>query len=231
MLKHLTFTLFITLGFLQGISAKTWTNQAGKTLEAEFVSIHGPKNSESVKLKLQDGREVSVPLNSLSAADQTYAQQQAEASANAKSSVIGQAIEGKLVSLQDDKVRKLDTVNSTKHYVLYFSASWCPPCRKFTPKLVEFYKNSPKAGKEFEVIFVSNDNSEKDMEAYMQEFGMTFPALQYRYAKRIKEISQHQGSGIPCLVLLDHEGKVLSHSYVDGQYVGPSVVLAEIGKL
>ncbi|MEM1222432.1 MAG: thioredoxin-like domain-containing protein, partial [Verrucomicrobiota bacterium] len=49
-----------------------------------------------------------------------------------------------------------------KDYVLvYYSASWCPPCRKFTPGLVNFYKKK-KQGNNFELIFVSSDRSAKD---------------------------------------------------------------------
>ena len=51
---------------------------------------------------------------------------------------------------------------------LYFSASWCPPCRTFTPKLVEFHKaNKDK----FEVLLVSADNSSKAQANYMHKDG------------------------------------------------------------
>ena len=31
-----------------------------------------------------------------------------------------------------------------KHVLIYFSAHWCPPCRGFTPKLVEFFSELEK---------------------------------------------------------------------------------------
>eukprot|EP00920_Eleutheroschizon_duboscqi_P025481 GHVT01062689.1.p1 GENE.GHVT01062689.1~~GHVT01062689.1.p1 ORF type:complete len:770 (+),score=100.61 GHVT01062689.1:269-2578(+) len=49
---------------------------------------------------------------------------------------------------------------------LYFSASWCAPCRRFTPKLREVYKRLKAEGREFEVVFVSNDESATKFQEY-----------------------------------------------------------------
>lgn len=38
---------------------------------------------------------------------------------------------------------------------LYFSAHWCPPCRQFTPQLVDFYNSKRGTPEEFEIVFVS----------------------------------------------------------------------------
>jgi nucleoredoxin len=38
-----------------------------------------------------------------------------------------------------------------KVLALYFSASWCKPCREFTPRLAELYKKLKAEGKELEV--------------------------------------------------------------------------------
>jgi len=36
----------------------------------------------------------------------------------------------------------------------------CPPCRGFTPKLVETYKKLKESGKDFEIVFASSDFGE-----------------------------------------------------------------------
>lgn len=50
---------------------------------------------------------------------------------------------------------------------VYFSAHWCPPSRDFTPVLRNFYS---QVRDDFEVVFISWDNNEQDMQMYMQEY-------------------------------------------------------------
>ncbi len=60
---------------------------------------------------------------------------------------------------------------------------------------------------------------------------MPWPAVSFRSVDRLKEITKYSGSGIPCLVLVDREGKVLSDSYEGKTYVGPTKVMNDMGKL
>ncbi len=93
---------------------------------------------------------------------------------------------------------------------LYFSAEWCPPCRMFTPRLVEAHKTLREAGKPFEVIFISHDRSAEAMLQYMQGYDMAWPAIAFEAAKRDALKQQHGIRGIPTLIIVDDSGKVLS---------------------
>ncbi|KAG2425623.1 hypothetical protein HYH02_014996 [Chlamydomonas schloesseri] len=93
--------------------------------------------------------------------------------------------------------------------LLYFSASWCPPCRRFTPKLVEAMEKLRSAGKAVEVVFVSGDRDEESMKEYHSH--MTWPALPFSDKKRNAELnSRFEVEGIPTLVVLDEEFKVIT---------------------
>lgn len=109
-------------------------------------------------------------------------------------------------------------------YAIYTSASWCKPCRGFTPKLVSFY-NSTKDFFEgqYEMVLCSWDQSQTDMIAYMLEEDISWYG---NWKSRTSKFwRQYQGSGIPCLVVVDRNGFVLAHSYDSEGYLGPTSAL------
>jgi len=132
---------------------------------------------------------------------------------------------GKLVRFADGKPQNVgpEALAGVKYYALYFSASWCGPCRAFTPDLVRAYRELKPAHPEFELIFISGDNSAGDMLAYMREDKM--PWLAVKYDRREQKMVDYSGPGIPCLVLVDAKGRVLADSYQGETYLGPQQVL------
>merc|ERR1712076_210075 len=92
---------------------------------------------------------------------------------------------------------------------LYFSAHWCPPCRGFTPKLIDTYKKVKEAEKEFEIIFVSSDSDENAFKEYFGE--MPWLALPYSERGVKEKLSSHFGiEGIPSFVMIGEDGKIIS---------------------
>jgi len=135
-----------------------------------------------------------------------------------------------LVSCQHGSLSHFDdaSLESKKLIGLYFSAHWCGPCRKFTPALVDYYNRVAPQHPEFEVIFVSSDKSQPAMEAYMREANMPWPAIDFQKIAGKAEVNKYAGRGIPCLVVIDETGKVVSNSYQGSTYVGPQKVLADL---
>ena len=159
-----------------------------------------------------------------------FSAQAAEETAREKTD-FEQSITRNLVRLQDDKLKRVpaDSIGTKDYYAIYYSAHWCPPCRKFTPKLVDFYNEAIGHHDNIEVIFVSSDQNEDKMEAYMKKAGMRWLALDFdkKDNKSSKKLTGYVGRGIPHLVVVDKNGKVLLDSVVDGEYVGPYKVLED----
>jgi thiol-disulfide isomerase/thioredoxin len=134
-----------------------------------------------------------------------------------------------LVTVQNGAFQDPDLhpLAGVKYWAFYYSASWCPPCRAFTPSLVSFYKSFKPSHPDFELIFVNDDHAEDDMLKYMTDDDMPWPAVRFSDA-RTTDLQKYCGDGIPCLVLVDETGTVISDTNRNGQYMGPQVVVDDI---
>ncbi|XP_054823481.1 probable nucleoredoxin 1 [Prosopis cineraria] len=89
---------------------------------------------------------------------------------------------------------------------LYFSASWCGPCKQFTPTLVELYNEVSHKG-DFEIIFVSADRDEDAFKGYFSKMPwLAIPFSDSGTRSCLDELFRVKG--IPYLVILDENGKV-----------------------
>jgi len=94
-----------------------------------------------------------------------------------------------------------------KILMLYFSASWCPPCRSFTPQLASYYAKLPRD--KVEIIFISMDKDESAFQSYYQK--MPWLAMPFALRKEQSLLAQRfQVRGIPSLVILDRTGSVVT---------------------
>lgn len=179
-------------------------------VEAKPPSLHNAVSEKNALLSELTGEAAPIPL--------TPMQRQ---------------LDGKLVRLADGKLIPVNVgaaLAPVKYYAVYFSAGWCAPCRKFTPGFIEAYKELKQRYPHFEVIFVSNDHTAAEMEGYIRQDRMPWPALQYEQVQA-SQLQRFAGSGIPNLVLVDATGKVLVRSFRGKEYLGPQYVLDETRRL
>lgn len=148
----------------------------------------------------------------------------------ASAGAIYSLVKGDLVRPQNGSLVHADdeALSHKKLIAIYFGAQWCGPCRKFVPQLVEYYNRVAAQHPEFEVVFFSMDKSASAMEAYMRQNSMPWPAIDYQKLGEKEAIKKYAGAGIPCLVLVDATGRVLSDSYAGKNYLGPSHVLDDL---
>jgi thiol-disulfide isomerase/thioredoxin len=149
---------------------------------------------------------------------------------NGPSSGVVDLLRGNLVILKNGSLAPFDDelLGKKKLVALYFSALWCPPCRKFTPKLVEFYNRNAAQHPEFEIVFVSSDKSPFGMETYIRDHQMPWPAIDFAKLSAKAALKKYAGESIPCLVVLDAAGNVVSDSYAGKNYLGPEKVVGDL---
>ena len=94
-----------------------------------------------------------------------------------------------------------------KILVLDFWASWCGPCRAEIPHLKEAYKEYSNKGVAFFSVSIDKDNAA--WRKAMKEENM--PWAQVQAPKAGKDVmKQYQFSGIPYILVLDEEGKIVA---------------------
>lgn len=233
------FTLVLASSAIAAV--ETWTGLDGQTMQAEFVAVKG----SYVSFRKADGSAYIYPIAKLSDADRARVEaldngsllptaDSASDNDPAKAALpvgkITNQIAARLVTLQGKSLIPLPfaRLEGVKYYAVYFSAGWCGPCHHFTPQLIEAYGKLKATHPEFEVVFVSSDRSEREMQAYMAEYKMPWPALRHSAIASTTALQRYAGNGIPNLVFIDADGDILSTSYVKGEYIGPNKVLRDI---
>ena len=214
---------------------RTWNTIDGGHFDAKLNAV----GNTSMTLENRDGREIDFPISDLKPSDQKFARAwkmestaatSASAVAVSRSEFANKVFDDLVVSKNKRLVDfEPEPTAQPQYFAFYFSASWCPPCRTFTPKLVDFYKKEKRNGSAFELVFVSSDRSEDLMAEYMDEYDMDWPAFQYGKNKNLVE---RNGSGIPNLVVTDANGKKVLDSYdTAGKYIGPTTVMKQLEEL
>jgi thiol-disulfide isomerase/thioredoxin len=76
-----------------------------------------------------------------------------------------------------------DVVANKKLIGLYFSASWCGPCKRFTPELVNIYEARKKTAADFEIIWLSACDTAPEMDAYYADNLPDWPAVPFQVSQ------------------------------------------------
>jgi hypothetical protein len=124
-LRHLFIAALLFSNFTHAADAgvRTWKSSAGTSIEAAFVGLQG----DAVKLRTADGRELSVPLNRLSAEDQTWVKTQsggapaATATTDTSTAPVADKVWPKSVGLDDKPVVEVIKEDEAKKEFIYRS--------------------------------------------------------------------------------------------------------------
>jgi len=132
----------------------------------------------------------------------------------------------KLVTAENGSFQKISKFSPpTKYYVFYETASWCAPCKRFSPTLYSFYNLFHEMyPDQFEIIVFSYDKSEEAMLKYASKSKVKFPHISYTGRDAFKENVPILTAALPNLTVVDTEGNVLKSGFSKtGRYMGPLV--------
>lgn len=110
---------------------------------------------------------------------------------------------------------------------LYYGASWCGPCRQFSPSLVKFVNRVMPENPHLAVVMLSNDKTDPPLYAYMRDEAMPWPVVTLSRVNKIPLLTGYVKNGIPQLVIVDRHGQVLA----DSSNLGPPAALQELEKI
>ncbi|OMJ83798.1 hypothetical protein SteCoe_15207 [Stentor coeruleus] len=117
--------------------------------------------------------------------------------------ILGDSLLGKQGSISTSVLSQADMI------LLYFSASWCPPCRQFTPVLANFYNQVNASRKQVEIIYVSWDQTIQQFTQYYDHM----PWLAIPFDSTIIKDRLYESlavNSVPTLILIDRTGRVVN---------------------
>lgn len=136
------------------------------------------------------------------------------------SSKVGSELAPLARKLNKSSLQKTKNFNSSaKYYIVLYSASWCPPCRKEMPNVVKLYNEKIAEDKMIELVHTSCDDDKKAAANWAKENEVTFPVIYKNDIKKSKVLEANAPSGIPSAVLIEAKtGKVIAKGLPEGLY-------------
>jgi hypothetical protein len=92
-----------------------------------------------------------------------------------------------------------------------FNVFRCKPCREFTPLLGSCFEKWEREGENIKIIFASKDFSKENFQEYFQSMPKSWLSFSFEDEKISELYKKFQVNGIPWLVILDGNGKLLEN--------------------
>lgn len=197
---------------------ETWTSKDGKPVEMELMSVSDSGGWKVGEFRMKNGKTISIKASALSEVDaqrladwKTLESAPGDAPAAEKPGKFDGILDGNLVKLEGRSLKRFSQeAKPEKYYIFYYTASWCGPCHKYSPILVDFYNKNKNAN--FEIVLITSDSDEAAMEAYAKEKKMPWPQLKMSRVEKFEKQFDHKVSGIPSVITCDLDGNIVSRT-------------------
>lgn len=125
-----------------------------------------------------------------------------------KTAVGTQFVDFEMQTPEGKSVKLSDYVGKGKVVLVDFWASWCGPCRREMPNLVETY--AKYKGKNFEIVGVSLDQDGAAWKEAIKKLDMTWPQMSDLKFWQSEGAQLYAVNSIPHTVLIDGSGKIIA---------------------
>jgi len=211
-MKQQIITTLMTLAFALTSSGEfeEWTNREGRTASMKLIDVDRKNDKIIGNFVLPNGSKVAVDSETLG---EESAKRVREWTAPV-ASVFEEPLDGNLVILKGGKFDNHKMARQpNKYYVFYYTASWCPPCRQFTPRLVEFYNKNKNDN--FEIILVSSDREANAQLDYAVGAKMPWPQIKFDEVTGFRRKFNHGVRGIPSVIVCNPDGTIVEGNFRD----------------
>ena len=122
--------------------------------------------------------------------------------------VSGTDIRGIVSKFEGKKVNLMSEIKKNKITILDFWASWCPPCMREVPNLVDIYDRYGEDG--LGIVGVSLDENKDDWKNTVESMGMKWIQVSDLKGGESPVVRLYNVQSIPHILVIDSEGRILS---------------------
>ncbi len=132
-----------------------------------------------------------------------------------KTSVGSKYVDVEFAQADSALVKLSDLITPGRYTLIDFWASWCQPCRKEIPGLVEIYKQYNNAG--IDVVGIAVWDDPEQTEKAIKELGINYPVIKTQRATSRVLTDAYGIMGIPCIILIDPQGTIVGRDLFGSQ--------------